>query len=74
MAKISFTLHNIAKDIRRAEKTLRTIKKRVVPADQTRIDLELRTLEKAYQLIAGHCPKSKHPPKPFGQWFESKPR
>lgn len=74
MAKVSFTLHDIADDIRKAEKKLRTIKPKVMPADQKRIDLELEVLDKAYGLIKELCPKGKHPIKPFGQWFAMKPK
>ncbi len=74
MAKISFTLHEIADDIRNAEKKLRKMKPKVMPADQKKIELELQVLDKAYGLIRDLCPKGKHPTKPFGQWFETKPK
>ena len=41
MAKISFTLKNITREIEKAEKKLSAIRKKVVKADQHKIDLQL---------------------------------
>lgn len=76
MAKIKFTLHGVAREIRKAEKQLRSLRPKVVDADQKKIDLNLRELEKSYKLIIMNCPKQKPQVRtvPFGQWFLAKPR
>jgi len=73
MAKIKFSLHPIAVDIRKAQKRLREIRPKVAKADQKKIDLNLRVLERAYQLIESPCPKPRVALElPFGQWFTTK--
>ncbi|MFY9802103.1 MAG: hypothetical protein WA211_14300 [Candidatus Acidiferrales bacterium] len=73
MAKINFTLHGVAAEIRRAEKKLRALRSKVSKADQKKIDLDLRALEKSYRCIRIICP-----PRPindlplFGQRFTTK--
>jgi hypothetical protein len=74
MAKIKFTLKGVANEIRKAEKKLRSIRPKVIEADQKKIDLNLRELERSYNLIRIHCPVGEMPIKPFGQWFTSKPK
>jgi hypothetical protein len=70
MAKIKFSLHPIAADIRRAQKKLRELRPKVTKADQKKIDLNLRVLEKSYKLIEFPCPKKRVPQVPlFGQTF-----
>ncbi len=71
MAKIAFSLHTVANDIKKAEKRLKAIRPKVVPGDQQKIDLELKVLDKAYVLLRELCPKGKHPI-PFGQSFLKK--
>jgi len=76
MAKIKFTLHGVAREIRKAEKKLRSIRPKVIKADQEKIDLNLRELERSYKLISIICPPV--PPHvriiPFGQSFLAKPK
>jgi hypothetical protein len=73
MAKIKFSLHPIAADIRRAQEKLRALRPKVTPEDQKKIDLNLRTLEKCYRLIEFPCPKKRVPQvPPFGQTFTPK--
>ena len=55
MAKIYFTLKNIAKDIKKAEKELRAIRGKVAEGDKKTIDLELRGLAKCSRTIQIHC-------------------
>jgi hypothetical protein len=72
MAKIKFSLHPIAAEIRRAQKKLRALRSKVTKADQKKIDLNLRVLEKSYRLIAFPCPRPREPQiPPFGQTFTS---
>jgi hypothetical protein len=77
MAKIAFSLHPITTAIQTAEKKLRTIRPKVSKADQKKIDLNLRMLEKSFRLLRFPCPKVKpahiHPP-PYGQWFTTNPK
>jgi hypothetical protein len=75
MAKIKFTLKGVTDEIRKAEKKLRSIRPKVVAADQKEIDLNLRELERVYKLIRINCPEeeAEMPIKPFGQWFTTKP-
>lgn len=72
MAKIKFTLHSVASEIRKAEKKLRSMRSKVVKADQKKIDLNLRELETSYRRIRNICPLAVTPIKPFGQWFRTK--
>lgn len=76
MAKIKFTLHGVAREIRKAEQKLRSLRPKVVDADQKKIDVNLRELERSYKLISIICPKEKPQVRivPFGQWFQAKPR
>jgi hypothetical protein len=68
MAKISFTLKNITKDIEQAEKKLRALRGKVVKADVKKIELNLRALKKAHRIIVQICPPISH----YGQHFQSK--
>jgi hypothetical protein len=72
MAKIKFTLHGVAREIRKAEKQLRSMRSKVVKTDQKKIDLNLRELEKSYRLLRDICPIAESPIKVFGQWFTTK--
>lgn len=73
VAKVKFTLHPIAADIRRAQEKLRELRPKVTKADQKKIDLNLRVLEKSYRLIEFPCPKSRTEIPPlFGQTFTTK--
>ena len=76
MAKVAFSVHPITSAIRRAEKKLRSIRPRVSKAEQKKIDLNLRTLEKSYRLLRFPCPKVKARQfeVPFGQWFTINPK
>ena len=69
MAKISFTLKGISKEIARAEKKLRSIRRKVTADDQRKIDLNLRGLEKCRGIVRIFCrPPAMH----FGQTFTTK--
>jgi hypothetical protein len=76
MAKIAFSVHPITTAIRRAEKKLRAIRPKVSKAEQKKIDLNLRMLEKSYRLLRIPCPKVKarEIQLPFGQWFTTNPK
>jgi len=69
MAKISFTLKNVTKEIEKAEKKLRAIRGKVTKADQKKIDLNLRSLKRSHGIIAHIC----RPPTMYGQSFATKP-
>jgi hypothetical protein len=68
MAKISFTLKNITRDIEKAEKKLRALRRKVDKADVKKIDLNLRGLKEARAILAHICPPIFH----YGQYFRSK--
>jgi len=69
MAKISFTLKGISKEIARAEKKLRSIRGKVTAEDQHKIDLNLQGLEKCQGIVKIFCrPPAHH----FGQTFTTK--
>lgn len=68
MAKISFTLKGVSKEIAKAQKKLRSVRARVTPGDQKKIDLNLRGLEKCHGVIKNFC----RPPTQFGQTFTAK--
>jgi hypothetical protein len=70
MAKISFTLRGIAKEISKAEKKLRSIRGKVTAEDQHKIDLNLQGLEKCQGIVKNFCrpPATHH----FGQTFTTK--
>lgn len=72
MAKIGFSLHPVAAVIRRAEKKLRSLRPKVSKADQKKIDLNLRALERSYRLMIERCPRTVREEVPFGQWFTPK--
>jgi hypothetical protein len=77
MAKIAFSLHPITSAIRRAEKKLRAIRPKVSKADQKKIDLNLRMLEKSHHFLRISCPRAKPgiiQPPPYGQWFTTSPK
>ncbi|MFY9802104.1 MAG: hypothetical protein WA211_14295 [Candidatus Acidiferrales bacterium] len=68
MAKIRFTLKSVTREIRKAEKKLRALRSKVTPADQKKIDLNLRALKTSYGIIGVVC----RPPTLFGQTFTKK--
>lgn len=68
MAKISFTLKKITREIEKAEKKLRALRKKVVKDDLKKIELNLRGLKEAHKIIAHICPPIFH----YGQYFRSK--
>jgi len=69
MAKISFTLKGISKEITKAEKKLRSIRGQVIADDQHKIDLNLQGLEKCQGIVKIFCrPPTMH----FGQTFTKK--
>ncbi len=70
MAKISFTLKGISREIAKAEKKLRSIRGKVIAVDQHKIELNLQGLEKCQGIIKIFCrPRTTHP---FGQTFTTK--
>ena len=73
MAKIKFTLHGVAREIRKAENKLRSIRSKVNKEEQKKINLELRVLQESYRLLRLRCPPGRRPP-PFGQWFTTPPK
>jgi hypothetical protein len=68
MAKINFTLKNITKEIKKSEKKLREIRRRAAPAEQKRINLELRGLVRCHRLIEQFCRPLVH----YAQSFTTK--
>jgi uncharacterized coiled-coil protein SlyX len=68
MAKINFTLKNITKEIKKAEKKLRAIRGKVATADQKKIDLELRGLVECGRIVQHFCRPLLH----YGQAFTAK--
>lgn len=70
MAKISFTLKGISKEITKAEKKLRSIRGKVTAEDRQKIDLNLQGLEKCQGIVKNFCrpPATHH----FGQTFTTK--
>jgi uncharacterized coiled-coil protein SlyX len=70
MANINFTLKNITKEIKKAEQKLRAIRAKVSPADQKKIDLELRGLSECSREIQHFCRPLVH----YGQTFRAKPK
>jgi hypothetical protein len=68
MANVSFTLKNIAKEIKRAEKRLHALRRKVIKADVKKIDLNLRSLRKAHEIVGAVC----RPHPPFWQTFKTK--
>jgi hypothetical protein len=70
MAKIRFTLKSVTKEIRKAEKKLRSIRSKVIKSDQKKIDVNLRALKKSFGIIGVVC----RPPTMFGQTFTTKPK
>jgi hypothetical protein len=76
MAKVVFSVHPITSAIRRAEKKLRAIRPKVSRAEQKKIDLNLRLLEKSYRLLRFPClkVKAREIQLPFGQWFTTNPK
>ena len=69
MGKISFTLKNVTKEIEKSEKKLSAIRKKVVGADQRKIDLQLRTLKAMRTRVKNFC----RPITAYGQSFTTKP-
>jgi hypothetical protein len=75
MAKVKFTLHGVATEIRKAEKKLRSIRSKASKADQKKINLDLRVLEKSYRSLRILCPPTRIRTRPpFGQWFTTIPK
>ena len=70
MAKIHFTLKNIDREISKCQKTLRSIRGKVIKGDQKRIALNLRALERVHGIVKHQC----RPPTSFGQTFTTKPK
>ncbi len=68
MATVKFTLKNITKDIEAAEKKLRALRGKVIEADQKKIDLNLRSLERARGIIGVVCRPLAH----YAQVFRTK--
>ena len=68
MAKISFTLKNITREIEKSEKKLSAIRKKVAKADQGKIDLQLRGLKKCHTTVKNFC----RPSTAYGQTFTTK--
>ncbi|MGB8521529.1 MAG: hypothetical protein WCD43_01065 [Candidatus Acidiferrales bacterium] len=68
MAKISFTLKSITREIAKAEKKLRGLRKKVVKEDLKKIDLNLRSLKRAHGIIGVVCRPTLH----YGQSFRTK--
>jgi hypothetical protein len=68
MAKISFTLKNITREIEKSEKKLSAIRKKVIKSDQRKIDLQLRALKQTHGRIKNFC----RPPTAYGQSFTTK--
>ena len=68
MANVSFTLKSITKEIEKAEKKLRGLRKKVVKADLKKIDLNLRSLKRAHGIIGVVCRPTLH----YGQSFRTK--
>jgi Mg2+ and Co2+ transporter CorA len=68
MAKISFTLKNVTKEIEKSEKKLSAIRKKVAKADQRKIDLQLRRLKQCRTTVKNYCRPLMH----YGQSFTSK--
>ncbi|HEY4951071.1 MAG TPA: hypothetical protein VIH88_12105 [Candidatus Acidoferrales bacterium] len=68
MAKISFTLKSITKEIKKAEKKLLALRRKVIKGDLKKIELNLRSLKKAHSIIGVVC----RPPTLFGQTFTAK--
>jgi hypothetical protein len=65
MAKVSFTLKNITKEIEKSQKKLSAIRKKVAKADQRKIDLQLRGLKQCHATVKNFC----RPPTQYGQAF-----
>jgi hypothetical protein len=68
MAKVKFTLKNVDREIAKAEKKLRALRRDVIKADQKKIDLNLKALEKFHRTILSVCRPLTH----FGQTFRTK--
>jgi hypothetical protein len=68
MANVSFTLKSITKEIKKAEKKLHALRKKVIKADLKKIDLNLRSLRKAHGVIGVVCRPTLH----YGQTFRTK--
>jgi hypothetical protein len=68
MANVKFTLKSITKEIDKAEKKLRVLRKKVIKADLKKIDLNLRSLRRAHGIIGVVCRPTLH----YGQTFRTK--
>ena len=55
MAVMKVTLHSVSDEIEKVQKKLKSIRSKVSKADQKRIDLELRKLEKCNGNIKNFC-------------------
>jgi hypothetical protein len=68
MAKVKFTLKNVTREISKSQKALKALRKKVTAADQKKIDLNLKALEKSHGIVMHIC----RPPTHFGQTFTTK--
>jgi hypothetical protein len=68
MAKVKFTLKNVTREIEKSRKTLKALRSKVTKADQKKIDLNLKALERTHGIVAHIC----RPPTLFGQTFTTK--
>jgi hypothetical protein len=68
MATVKFTLKNVTREIEKSKKTLRALRSKVIKADQKKIDLNLKALERTHGIVAHVC----RPPTMFGQTFTKK--
>ena len=68
MANVKFTLKSITREIDKAEKKLRALRRKVVATDRKKIDLNLRSLRRAHGIIGVVCRPTLH----YGQMFRTK--
>jgi hypothetical protein len=68
MAKVKFTLKNVDREIRKAEKKLHVLRGKVIKGDQRKIELNLKALKKSHGTILSVC----RPATAFGQTFTTK--
>ena len=68
MANVKFTLKSITREIDKAEKKLRALRRKVVATDRKKIDLNLRSLRRAHGIIGVVCRPTLH----YGQTFKTK--
>ena len=68
MATVKFTLKNVTREIGKSQKKLKALRSKVSKADQKKIDLNLKALEKSHGIVMHIC----RPPTLFGQTFTTK--